>query len=110
MMKKLILCLSLLAVPSAGHAYSVTCGQAINAILNGSDTAQALIVGHAAGAVDVLAGLICLTGGRTCGCLASVVTSRPEDYGDAYADQLLACGDDEPAFGAAMRAARDICG
>ena len=109
-MKKLILILALMLVPATGHAYFITCGVAVNALVNGSDADQAVVVGHAAGAVDVLAGLICLTGGGTCSCLSSVITNRTQQFADAYADQLLSCGFNDPAFGAAMRAARSVCG
>ena len=85
-------------------------GRPVNAFLNGSDQDQAVVVGHSAGAVDVLAGLICLTGGRTCSCLSNVVTQQTERFAEIYAEQLLECGIGEPAFGPAMRAARQVCG
>lgn len=109
-MKKLALALLLVLTPTLSHAYALNCGTAVNAFLNGSDTEQAVVVGHSAGAVDVLAGLICLTGGRTCSCLSNVITARTEQYAEAYAEELLACGFSDPAFLPAMRAARQVCG
>jgi hypothetical protein len=102
-----------LVLPSRADAYFLTCSQAVNAILYGNQGQQGVAVGHAAGAVDVLAGLVCLTGGRTCSCLANVIAAQTDAFSNALASQLTSCvafNPNDPAFGAAMRAARQICG
>lgn len=109
-MKKLALALLLALTPTLAHGYAITCGAAVNAFLNGSDDDQTVVVGHSAGSVDVLAGLICLTGGRTCTCLSNVITGRTEQFAEAYAEELLACAFSDPAFIPALRAARQVCG
>lgn len=100
----------LLAAPLRADAYYLSCGNSVDLILSGNEALAGVAVGHAAGAVDVLAGLICLTGGSTCSCLSNVVSVQTERYADALANELISCGTSDPAFGAALRAARQVCG
>lgn len=100
-------------IPRGALAYTLTCSQAADAIVNGTATEQALAVGHSAGAVDVLAGLFCLGGLSQCGCLSSVVVSQTDAFSTAFGNELANCLNtrpDDPAFLPAMHAARDVCG
>ena len=102
-----------LILPSRAHAYTLTCAQAANAIVNGTTTQQAIAVGHSTGAVDVLAGLFCLGRLSQCACLSSVVVSQTDAFSNAFASELATClnsSPDDPAFLPAMHAARDVCG
>lgn len=107
-MKRILVALAILVLPAQSHASFLTCNQAVDVILFGKEAERGVAVGHAAGATDVLAGLLCLTGSSRCGCLSNVVTSRTTEYSDALANELLGCGND-PAFGASMRAAQRVC-
>lgn len=102
-----------LILPSNAHAYTLTCIQSANAIVNGTTTQQALAVGHSAGAIDVLAGLFCLGRLPQCACLSSLISAQSDAYSTAFANELVACVNsrpNDPAFLPAMHAARDVCG
>ncbi|MEW6271675.1 MAG: hypothetical protein AB1689_20520 [Thermodesulfobacteriota bacterium] len=105
--------LALLAAPCAAEAYALSCGAAVDAILNGSDGQAGVAVGHSVGVVDFLAGLHCFTGHRACSCLANLVVSSTDAFSEALAARLASCAalrPFDPAFGPAVQAAADLCG
>lgn len=108
-MKRLGLVLALLLFsPSFVHAYSLTCGDARLAVASGQLFAGGIVVGHLNGAADVMAGLLCLTGSPKCSCYSALIDS--DDFPRFYGQELNSCPSGDPAFGAALRAAKKTCG
>lgn len=114
-MKKLAASIALtivVALPTGASAYYLSCGQVVNWILNGTTQQQGIVAGHATGVVDLYAGLICLTRGNRCPCLANIFTTRLDDFSEAMATELNRCVRDSPseaAFGPTLRAANAVC-
>lgn len=111
MIRRLALATALLCLPSMASAYSFTCNQVI-AAANAGQLTQGAVVGYAWGSADVLAGLLCLVGSPKCDCLSNIVDRYNEDFAREFANEILACRNDDgnqPAFGPAMRAAQRVC-
>jgi hypothetical protein len=110
MIRRLLLLVILVLTPTVAHGYALTCGDARALVLGSDRFGNGVVVGHLFGAADVFAGLYCYVRDPRCNCYASLFDRTDNAFPQAYGQQLTACADGDTAFGAALRAARDVCG
>ena len=110
MIRRLFLALVLVLTPTIAHAYALSCGDARSLTLGSDRLGQGVVVGHLLGAADVMAGLYCYVRDPRCGCYSSLFQRSDDAFPNAYGQELATCSFNDTAFGAALRAARDVCG
>jgi len=97
---------AVLALPVSASAYYLSCGQAVNLLLNGTTQQQGIVAGHSTGVIDTYAGLICLAGGARCTCLRNIFFTRLDDYSEAMATEMNRCARNNPSEAAILPALR----
>jgi hypothetical protein len=108
--RRLTLALVLTLTPTVASAYSLSCGDARNFALSSDRFANGVVIGHLFGAADVFAGLYCYVRDSRCNCYSTLFDRTDDAFPSAYGRELSNCASGDTAFGAALRAARDVCG
>jgi len=107
--KKLLGALGLmLALTQSAHAYSLSCGDVMDAIRFGTDQDATMIGVYSLGVGDMVGTLACFVGDPSCPCLSNL-DARASDFGRAFGQRLVSCPRSDPAVGQIFNAAFDVC-